>query len=35
MAVEEVFVPVVAIGCIGELGVESHYCGEDLRKEKD
>lgn len=35
MAVEEVFVPVGAVGCVGKLGVETHYCGEDLGEEED
>ncbi len=35
MAVEEVFVPVGAVGGVGELGVEAHDCGEDLGEEED
>ena len=35
MAVEKVLVPMGAVGGIGELGVEAHYCGEDLGKEED
>lgn len=35
MAVEEVFVPVSAVGCVGELGVEAHYGGEDLGQKKN
>ena len=35
MAVKEVFVPVGAVGGVGELGAEPHYCGEDLGEEKD
>ena len=35
MAVEEVFVPVGAIFGVGELGVEAHYCGEELGDEED
>lgn len=36
MAVKEVFVPVgTAIGGVGDLGVEAHYCGEDLGEGQD
>ena len=35
MAVEEVFVPVGAVRCVGELDVETHYCGEELGDEED
>lgn len=30
MAVEEILVPVRAVGCVGELGVEAHYCRKEL-----
>ena len=30
MAVEEVLMPVGAVFSVGELGVEAHYCGEEL-----
>lgn len=30
VAVEEIFVPVAAVGGVGELGVETHDRGEDL-----
>lgn len=35
VAVEEVFVPVGAVLGVGELGVEAHYCGEELGDEED
>ena len=35
MAVEEVFVPVGAVFCVSELGIEAHYCGEELSDEED
>ena len=35
VAVEEVFVPVGTVFCVGELDVETHYCGEELGDEED
>ena len=35
MGVEEVFLPVGAIGRVGGLDVEAHYCGEDLGEEEN
>lgn len=35
MAVEEVFVPVSAVGCVGKLRVEAHYRREDLGEKKN
>ena len=35
MAVEEVFVPVRAVFGVCELGVEAHYCGEELSDKED
>ena len=35
VAVEEVFVPVGAVFGVGELGVEAHYCGEELGDEEN
>lgn len=35
VAVEEVFVPVGAVGGVGKLGVESHDCREQLRESED
>ena len=35
MAVEKIFVPVGAVRGVGELGVETHYCGENLGEEED
>jgi len=33
--VEEVFVPVGAVGCVGDLHVETHYRGEELGEGED
>lgn len=30
MAIEEVFMPLRAVGGVGELGVETHHRGEQL-----
>ena len=35
VAVEEVFVPVRAVGRVCDLGVEAHDCGQELRDEED
>lgn len=35
VAVEEIFVPVGAVFCVGDLDVEAHYCGEELGDEED
>lgn len=36
MAVEEVFVPMrTSVGGVGNLGVEAHYCGENLGEQED
>lgn len=35
VAVEEVFLPVGAVFGVGELGVEAHYCGEELGDEEN
>lgn len=35
MAVKEIFVPVGAVRCICELGVEAHYRGEELAQGED
>lgn len=35
VTVEEVLVPVGTVFGVGELRVESHYCGEELSDEED
>lgn len=35
MAVKEIFVPMGAVGCVCELGVEAHYRRQDLGEGKD
>lgn len=35
MAVKEILVPVGTVGCICELGVEAHYCREELGEGED
>lgn len=35
MRVEEDFAPVLAVGGVGLLGVDSHECREELRDEED
>lgn len=35
VAVEEVLMPVGTVFGVGELRVETHYCGEELRDEED
>lgn len=35
MTVEEVFVPVGAVGRVGDLDVQAHYCGEELGDEEN